>query len=40
MHSFPPPFITGANSNQWLRDAFADHWKIWLPDDALQTVKK
>lgn len=40
VNSFPPPFITGANSNQWLRDSLVDHWKIWLPDDALQTVKK
>ncbi|KAL9981128.1 hypothetical protein ACROYT_G009792 [Oculina patagonica] len=30
VNSFPPPFITGANSNQWLRDTLADHWKIWL----------
>lgn len=40
VNSFPPPSITGPNSNQWLRDTLADHWKIWLPHNALPTVEK
>lgn len=40
VNSFPPPFVTGPDSNQWLRDSLADHWKIWLPDYALPTIYK
>ena len=38
--SFPPPFVTGPNSGQWLRDAMAKAWSGWLPSDALDTFKK
>ena len=38
--SFPPPFVTGPNSGQWLRDAMAKAWSGWLPSDALDTIKK
>ena len=38
--SFPPPFVTGPNSGQWLRDAKAKAWSGWLPSDALDTIKK
>ena len=38
--SFPPPFVTGPNSGQWLRDAMAKAWSGWLPSDALDSIKK
>ena len=38
--SFPPLFVTGPNSGQWLRDAMAKAWSGWLPSDALDTIKK
>ena len=38
--SFPPPFVTGPNSGQWLRDALAKAWSGWLPSDTLDTIKK
>ena len=38
--SFPPPFITGERSNQWLLDALAEQWGSWLPADAQATIKK
>ena len=38
--SYPPPYITGQASNQWLLDALAEQWSAWLPPDALDTVKK
>ena len=40
VYSFPPPFVTGPNSGQWLRDAMAKAWSGWLPSDALDTIKK
>ncbi|KXJ15601.1 Sphingomyelin phosphodiesterase [Exaiptasia diaphana] len=38
--SFPPPSITGPDSNQWLRDSLASHWHHWLPDYTMSTIKK
>ncbi len=39
--SFPPPFVTGEKSNQWLLDAAADQWSDWLKDEeATNTIKK
>ena len=40
LYSFPPPFVTGHNSGQWLRDALAKAWSDWLPSDTLDTIKK
>ena len=40
VNSFPPEFVTGPNSNQWLRDTLAEAWGKWLPDQALETVHK
>ncbi|RMX37741.1 hypothetical protein pdam_00006577 [Pocillopora damicornis] len=40
VNSFPPPFITGDNSNQWLRDALANDWIQWLPNDTIPTIHK
>ena len=39
--SFPPPFITGENSNSWLLDAAAELWESWLNDPlAKRTVQR
>ncbi len=39
--SFPPPFVTGEKSNQWLLDAAADQWSDWLKDEeATNTIKR
>ena len=40
LSSFPPPYITGPQSNQWLLDSAAKHWSAWLPDDAIATVQR
>ena len=39
-HSFPPPFVTGPNSGQWLRDALAKAWSYWLPSDTMDTIRR
>ena len=36
--SFPPPFITGENSNSWLLDAAAELWDSWLNDPLAKTT--
>ena len=33
VYSFPPPFITGDNSNQWLLDAYQVDFFHWLPSN-------
>ncbi|XP_064389066.1 sphingomyelin phosphodiesterase-like isoform X2 [Halichondria panicea] len=41
VNSFPPPFVTGEKSNQWLLDAAADQWSDWLKDEeATNTIKR
>jgi len=40
VNSFPPPVITGHNSNQWLRNSLAQYWNIWLPNDTIPTIEK
>ena len=40
INSFPPPYVTGPDSNSWLLDALAEQWKEWLPDSSLETVRK
>ena len=39
-YSFPPPFITGENSNQWLLNAYQTDFSHWLPSDTASTIKK
>ena len=39
-HSFPPPFVTGPNSGQWLRDAMAKAWSGWLPEGTQRRLFK
>ncbi|KAL5489340.1 hypothetical protein EMCRGX_G018423 [Ephydatia muelleri] len=39
VNSFPPQFITGNLSEQWLYEGLAEQWKDWLPEDALTTLK-
>jgi sphingomyelin phosphodiesterase len=40
VNSFPPPFITGYNSLDWLLEGAAKDWSSWLPSDAIDTVLK
>lgn len=38
--SFPPPFITGNNSEDWLYNRAAKNWLNWLPAETESTIKK
>ena len=38
--SFPPPFITGSQSNQWLLNEAAELWGAWLTEEAQETIKR
>ncbi|XP_059155897.1 sphingomyelin phosphodiesterase-like [Physella acuta] len=40
VNSFPPPYIQGDNSISWLYEALADSWKQWLPESALESVRR
>ncbi|XP_065888775.1 sphingomyelin phosphodiesterase-like isoform X2 [Dysidea avara] len=40
VNSFPPPFITGKNSNQWLLNAYQADFSHWLPSKTASTIKK
>lgn len=39
-NSFPPPYITGSNSNQWLLNAVYEEWSEWLSPYQRDTIKK
>lgn len=39
VNGFPPPFIKGNQSSQWLYEAMAKAWEPWLPADALHTLR-
>ncbi|XP_051973403.1 sphingomyelin phosphodiesterase-like [Xyrauchen texanus] len=39
VNSFPPPFVHGNLSSQWLYDTMAKEWAHWLPKDALETIR-
>ncbi|XP_026226069.1 sphingomyelin phosphodiesterase [Anabas testudineus] len=39
VNSFPPPFIRGNRSSAWLYDKMADEWAVWLPEQALKTLR-
>ncbi|XP_045170624.2 sphingomyelin phosphodiesterase-like [Mercenaria mercenaria] len=38
--SFPPPYVTGNNSETWLYNAAAKSWLNWLPSQTETTIKK
>ncbi|XP_069748409.1 sphingomyelin phosphodiesterase isoform X2 [Narcine bancroftii] len=40
VNSFPPPFIHGKESSDWLYSAMVDAWKEWLPQEALKTLRR
>ncbi|XP_066507582.1 sphingomyelin phosphodiesterase [Hoplias malabaricus] len=40
VNSFPPPFVHGNRSSQWLYDTMAEEWTPWLPAGALETLKR
>uniref|UniRef100_A0A3Q0S525 Sphingomyelin phosphodiesterase n=1 Tax=Amphilophus citrinellus TaxID=61819 RepID=A0A3Q0S525_AMPCI len=39
VNSFPPPFVRGNRSSAWLYDRMAEEWALWLPDQALKTLR-
>lgn len=39
VNSFPPPFIRGNKSTEWLYNAMAEEWAPWLPETALKTLR-
>lgn len=39
VNSFPPPFITGNNSESWLYQAAAESWLHWLPQETSITIE-
>lgn len=39
VNSFPPPFIRGNKSTEWLYSAMAEEWAPWLPETALKTLR-
>lgn len=40
VNSFPPPYITGKESESWLYDALAKSWTTWLPEETVETIKR
>jgi len=38
-NSFPPPYITGNDSETWLYDALVTTWRNWLPPDTEATIR-
>jgi len=38
--SFPPPSITGEDSDVWLRSTLAEKWGTWLPKDTQETIMR
>ncbi|XP_051971914.1 sphingomyelin phosphodiesterase-like [Xyrauchen texanus] len=40
VNSFPPPFMHGNWSSRWLYDTMAKEWAQWLPEDALETIRR
>ncbi|KAL3856819.1 hypothetical protein ACJMK2_011534 [Sinanodonta woodiana] len=40
VNSFPPPFITGNQSETWLYSALAVTWDYWLPESTFSTILK
>eukprot|EP01137_Pigoraptor_chileana_P007391 Opistho-2@52926 len=40
VNSFPPPYITGDDSDDWLLDGLVKSWSSWLPTDTISTIKQ
>ncbi|XP_050417111.1 sphingomyelin phosphodiesterase [Patella vulgata] len=40
VNSFPPPFINGNESIDWLYEALAEDWTTWLPNSTIATIKQ
>ncbi|XP_052797334.1 sphingomyelin phosphodiesterase-like [Mya arenaria] len=40
VNSFPPPYVTGNSSIDWLYSATADNWLQWLPSDTEANIRK
>ncbi len=40
VNSFPPPYIKGNNSMDWLYNALLTNWSSWLPNDTFPTISK
>ncbi|XP_072515418.1 sphingomyelin phosphodiesterase [Salminus brasiliensis] len=40
VNSFPPPFVHGNRSSEWLYDTMAEEWASWLPAQALETLRR
>ncbi|KAM9455654.1 sphingomyelin phosphodiesterase [Clarias gariepinus] len=40
VNSFPPPFVHGNRSSQWLYNTMAEEWAPWLPAQALVTLRR
>lgn len=38
MRSFPPPFVTGDQSESWLLESAAELWGQWLSEEAKETL--
>ncbi|XP_034034232.1 sphingomyelin phosphodiesterase [Thalassophryne amazonica] len=39
VNSFPPPFVHGNKSSDWLYNTMAEEWAPWLPEEALRTLR-
>ncbi|XP_037543311.1 sphingomyelin phosphodiesterase [Nematolebias whitei] len=39
VNSFPPPFVHGNRSSAWLYEKMAEEWALWLPEQALKTLR-
>ncbi|XP_065838214.1 sphingomyelin phosphodiesterase-like [Oscarella lobularis] len=40
VNSFPPPFVTGNDSEAWLYDTLSENWsKDWLPASTVDTIR-
>ncbi|KAK2703000.1 hypothetical protein QYM36_018450, partial [Artemia franciscana] len=39
VNAYPIPEIEGENSISWLYNSIADAWSVWLPEDALTTLR-
>jgi len=40
VNSFPPPYITGKESLDWLLETLAEDWSAWLPEETQETIKR
>lgn len=39
VNSFPPPFIHGNRSSDWLYNTMAEEWSPWLSEQAVKTLR-